>query len=325
MAAQQPSHNNLSRKVPIGPQAAIFLGVLAISTGSIFARLAQQEAPSLVVSTYRMVLATLFFFPWAITKYRHVILGYTKKQVLLILLSGVFLALHFACWITSLEYTTVASSVVLVSTVPLWVAIISAVFLKEKPGSLLMLGLFIALIGGAVVGLGMSCFIMDGTINCTGVSEFFHGRYYYGNLLALAGAWAASGYMVIGRKVRATVDVIPYAFTVYGFSAIILLVTSIVLGLNLTGYSNETYLWLAALAFFPQVIGHSTYNWALGYLPVTYVAVVLLGEPIGASILALIFLGEIPSFFEVFGGVLILLGIYLASLTQNTKDCKESQ
>jgi drug/metabolite transporter (DMT)-like permease len=324
LPANQSSRKNLPRKVPLGPQAAIFLGVLAISTGSIFARLAQQEAPSLVVATYRMVLATLFFLPWAVTKYRQVILGFTKKQVLLILLSGFFLALHFATWITSLEYTTVASSVVLVTTVPLWVAIISTVFLKEKPGSLLMIGLFVALIGGVIVSMGMSCYV-DGTVNCSGFSEFFHGRYFYGNLLALAGAWAASGYMVIGRKVRATVDVVPYAFAVYGFSAIILLITSIVLGLNLTGYSNETYLWLVALAFFPQVVGHSTYNWALGYLPVTYVAVVLLGEPIGASILALIFLGEIPSFIEVIGGLLILLGIYLASLTPTIKDIKESQ
>ena len=320
MSTNQPSSLNSPRKVPIGPQAAIFLGVLAISTGSLFARLAQQEAPSLVVSTYRMVLATLFFLPWAVTKYRKIILGFTKKQVLLILISGIFLALHFASWITSLEYTTVASSVVLVTTVPLWVAIISAVFLKEKPGSLLLIGLVIALIGGAIVGLGMSCTIIDGSINCSGFSEFFYGKYFYGNILALVGAWAASGYMVIGRKVRATVAVVPYAFTVYGFSAIILLITSIFLGLNFTGYSNETYLWLVALAFFPQVIGHSTYNWALGYLPVTYVAVVLLGEPIGASLLALIFLGEIPSFFEVFGGVLILIGIFLASWTQTIKD-----
>ncbi len=325
MPANQSTPVRSTRKVPIAPQAAILLGVLAISTGSIFARLAQQEAPSLVVSTYRMVLATLFFLPWAVTKYRHVILGYTKKQVLLILLSGIFLALHFASWITSLEYTTVASSVVLVTTVPLWVAIISTVFLKEKPGFLLLIGLVIALIGGAIVGLGMACSIINGKINCSGFSEFFYGRYFYGNLLALVGAWAASGYMVIGRKVRATVDVVPYAFTVYGFSAIILLVTTIILGQSLTGYSNETYLWLVALAFFPQVIGHSTYNWALGYLPVTYVAVVLLGEPIGASILALIFLGEIPSSFEVFGGILILLGIYLASLTQTTFEIKDNQ
>ena len=132
MPANQPSRMNLPRKVPLGPQTAIFLGVLAISTGSIFARLAQQEAPSLVVSTYRMVLATLFFLPWAVTKYRQVILGFTKKQVLLILMSGFFLALHFATWITSLEYTTVASSVVLVTTVPLWVAIISSGFPEGK-------------------------------------------------------------------------------------------------------------------------------------------------------------------------------------------------
>jgi len=323
LPANQPSHQNPQRKVPLGPKAAIFLGVLAISTGSIFARLAQQEAPSLVVSTYRMVLATLFFLPWAVTKYRQDILGYTKKQVLLIMLSGIFLALHFATWITSLEYTTVASSVVLVTTVPLWVAIISSVFLKEKPGFLLIIGLFVALIGGVIVSMSMLCYV-DGTVNCSGYSEFFQGRYFYGNLLALAGAWAASIYMVIGRKVRATVAVVPYAFTVYGFSAIILLVTSIVLGLNLTGYSNETYLWLIALAFFPQVIGHSTYNWALGYLPVTYVAVVLLGEPIGASILALLFLGEIPSIFEIIGGVLILAGIYLASYAPTIKDPKES-
>ena len=160
-------------------------------------------------------------------------------------------------------------------------------------------------------------------MNCSGFSRFFYGRNFYGNVLALVGAWAASIYMVIGRKVRGKVALVPYAFTVYGFSAILLLITTILLGLNLTGYSSETYFWLVALAFFPQVIGHSTYNWAFGYLPVTYVAVVLLGEPIGASILAMIFLEEIPSFFELFGGILILIGIFLASLSQTVKEGNE--
>jgi len=301
----------------IDPQVAILLAVMAVSTGSIFARLSQEEAPSLIIAAYRMVVATLFFLPAAVTKYRQNLLNISKKQLLLLTLSGSFLALHFASWITSLEYTTVASSVVLVSTVPLWVALFSSVFLREKLGPMLIVGLVIALAGVVIVSLGESCAISRGSFLCTGFSGFLNGENFTGNLLALIGALGASGYIIVGRKVRQNVPVIPYAFMVYGFSAILLIVGAIFLHQELTGYSLRTYGWMVALALFPQVIGHSTYNWALGYLPATFVAVVLLGEPIGASLLALVFLGEIPAFLELVGGCLILLGIYLAARAQN--------
>ena len=135
----------------------------------------------------------------------------------------------------------------------------------------------------------------------------------WGNFLALAGAWAVTGYLVIGRKLRAKMSLIPYIFVVYGMSALALIVLMFALGESPLGYQPATYLWILALALVPQLIGHSTYNWALRYLPASLVATANLGEPIGSAILALFILGEVPTPFTLFGGALILAGIYLAS------------
>lgn len=135
----------------------------------------------------------------------------------------------------------------------------------------------------------------------------------WGNFLALMGAWAVTGYFVIGRKLRAGMSLIPYIFLVYSVSALALLATVFITREPLTGYKPVTYLWIVLLALVPQLIGHSTYNWALRYIPATLVATVNLGEPIGSSILAFLILGEVPGTLKIFGALFILLGIYLSS------------
>jgi len=291
---------------------AISFAILAVSTSSIFIRFAQAEAPSLVIAASRLLLASLFLAPPALLQHRAALKKLTRTELLLGLLSGIFLAIHFATWITSLEYTTVASSVVLVSTSPLWVAILAPIFLKEKITKTVVIGMILTLIGGAIIGFSEGC-TWDGGIVCASRTDIGLAEASKGNFLALAGAWAIAGYLLIGRRLRAKMNLIPYIFLVYGMAALVMLAILAATNNTLLGYSPITYLWLLAIAVFPQLIGHSTYNWALRYLPVALVAVTTLGEPIGSSILAFVILKEIPSTLQIVGGVLILTGIYVTS------------
>lgn len=292
--------------------SAITIAILAVSTSSIFIRFAQEEAPSLVIAASRLLLASLFLAPPALIRHRDELRQLTRKELLLGLLSGIFLAVHFATWITSLEYTTITNSVVLVSTSPLWVALIAPIFLKEKLTKTVMVGMLFTLFGGTLIAFSDNCG-WDGGIRCASLTGFGQAEAFYGNFLALAGAWAIAGYLLIGRRLRAKMSLIPYIFLVYGMAAMVMLVFLAVAGESLLGYSPTTYLWLLLIAIFPQLIGHSTYNWVLRYLPVALVAVATLGEPIGSSILAFIILKEIPTSLQIIGGILILAGIYVTS------------
>ena len=296
---------------------AISIAILAVSTSSIFIRFAQREAPSLVIAALRLTFASLVLAPLALTHHRDELKRLTRNDLLFGLLSGVFLAVHFATWISSLEYTSIASSVVLVSTGPLWVALLSPIFLKEPLTKPIMIGMLLTLLGGTIIGLSDSCQISQRLV-CPPLSEFVQGTAFLGNFLALAGAWAVAGYLMIGRKLRTGMSLIPYIFVVYGISAVVLLGIMFAAGQRPTGYPTLTYIWILLLALVPQLIGHSTYNWALRYMPAALVSITTLGEPIGSAILAYIILSEAPTLLTILGGVLILAGIYLASKTKQT-------
>ena len=303
--------------IPKGVPFAIFIAILAVSTASIFIRFAQREAPSLVIAALRLTFASLILAPIAFTRHRDELRKLTRSDLLLGLLSGIFLAIHFATWITSLEYTGVASSVVLVSTGPLWVALLSPIFLKEPLTRFVLLGMLLALLGGTIIGLSDSCQIENSLI-CPPLSEFIQGKAFLGNFLALVGAWTVAGYLIIGRKLRTGMSLVPYIFVVYGIAALVLLVVMFASGQHPTGYTPVFYLWILLLAIVPQLIGHSTYNWALRYLPAALVSITTLGEPIGSAVLAYFILNETPTLLTILGGVLILLGIYLATRRKNT-------
>jgi drug/metabolite transporter (DMT)-like permease len=236
----------------------------------------------------------------------------THSEIAAAFLSGIFLAAHFATWITSLEYTTVASSVVFVATGPLWVALLSPLLLRERLPRAALVGLVIAVAGGTVIGLSDAC-TWDRGLHCPDLSQILQGRAMWGNFLALMGAWTVSGYLIIGRKLRTRISLIPYIFLVYGIAAAALILTLMITRQSTFGYPAQTYVWILLLAVFPQLIGHSTFNWALGYLPAAFVAVTTLGEPIGSAALAFFLLQETPTSLVIAGGVLILLGIYFAS------------
>jgi drug/metabolite transporter (DMT)-like permease len=291
---------------------ALVTAILAVSTASVFIRFAQAGAPSLVIAALRLSFATLLLVPIALTRHRAELRNLTRADVSLGLVSGLFLAVHFGTWISSLEFTTVASSVVFVSTGPLWVALLSPVLLDERLRRAAILGLVLAFIGGALVGLSDACTWKNG-LQCPDLARVMQGRAMWGNFLALVGAWAVSGYLIIGRKLRAKISLIPYIFIVYGMAAIGLIAAMLMAGESPFGHPMSAYFWIFLLAAFPQLIGHSTYNWALRFIPASLVAITTLVEPIGSAILAYLILRETPTNGVLFGGVLILSGIYLTS------------
>lgn len=296
----------------VSPFLILALGVLAVSTSSIFIRMAQRDAPSLSVAAYRLGFASLVLIPF-VWKRREELRALRPSQWGLLAVSGGFLAVHFAVWVTSLAYTTVASSVVFVTTTPLWVGLLSPVILRERLEARLWAGMGIALFGGILVALNSTCTLSRMGLACSNLEDFYQGRAFYGNLLALAGAWMAAGYMIIGRKIRPMLSLTGYIGSVYPFAAVFLFLIALAGGTQLTGFNAETYLWFGALALVPQLLGHTSYNYALGYLPAAFVSVSVLGEPIGSSLLAILVLGEFPSAIEILGGVIILAGIGLAS------------
>ena len=302
----------LPPRVRVALPFALLTAILAVSTASIFIRFAQEDAPSLVIAALRLTCATLLLAPLAITGHREELRSLTRTEITLGVVSGLFLAVHFATWISSLEYTSVASSVVFVSTGPLWVALLSPVLLNERLRRAAIFGLVIAILGGALIGVSDAC-TWDGGLECPALGQVLQGPAMWGNFLALAGAWTVSGYLIIGRKLRAKMSLIPYIFLVYGMSAMALLIIMFVAGHSPLGYPARTYGWIFLLAAFPQLIGHSTYNWVLRYIPATLVAITTLVEPIGSAILAYFILRETPTLGVLLGGLLILIGIYLAS------------
>jgi drug/metabolite transporter (DMT)-like permease len=300
----------------ISPLVALFFGILAVSTASIFIRYAQDNAPSLVIAAYRLSLAAVGLAPFAWTRRRDELKALTSRDLLLALLSGFFLALHFASWITSLEFTTVASSVVLVTTTPLWVGLFAPFILKEPLRRVVAIGLGLALVGSTIVGLSDVCSWSSAGLACPSWAQLLHGRAFMGDLLALAGAIMAACYLMIGRSLRGRMSLLSYIFLVYGMAASVLIVAMLVRQQSPFGYPPSTYLWFVLLAIVPQLIGHTTFNWTLRYLSAAYVSISLLGEPVGSTILAYLFLGETPTALKVFGAILILVGIYVASRSE---------
>jgi drug/metabolite transporter (DMT)-like permease len=281
---------------PFPPSLALLSGVLAVSTGAIFARLA--DAPALVIAAYRVGLAALLLAPLAWWQAGDEMRRLTRRDYWLGLLAGLFLALHFATWIASLNYTSVATSVVLVNTNPLWVGLLTPWISHDRLPGLMRLSIAISVVGGLIIG------IEDFTLG---------GQALWGDVLALLGSICAALYLLLGRTVRLRLSLLAYVIVCYGSAALILWVIVLVLRLPISGFNTQTYTMFLALALVPQLIGHSSYNWALKWFSASLIAVSLLGEPIGSTLLAYVLLGEGLTWPQVIGGVSILAAIYLAA------------
>ncbi len=277
------------------PYFVLLIGVIAVAFAAIFIRLA--EAHPLVIATYRLSLAALVLAPLAWFKARQELLRLTRKQIILAIISGAFLALHFALWIWSLSYTTITSSVVLVTSSPIFVAVTSYLLFRERITRRIISGIIVSIIGAVIIGFN---------------SWQLGGTSVHGSILALSGAGAVAGYLLIGRKLRQSMGLLSYIFLTYSSAAVFLLITSLARGAILFDYSGETYLMFVLLAVIPQLIGHSALNWSLRFVPATMVTIAVLGEPVGATILGFFILNEVPTIIELIGGALILSGIAIA-------------
>lgn len=279
------------------PYVTLVLAVLLVSVGAILVRLA--AAPPLAVSFYRMAIASLILAPFAWGDARRSLPTLGTRPRLLLAAAGVALALHFATWIASLSYTSVAASVLLVNTAPLFAIVMSRVFLDEKPPLVVQIAVPIAMAGAALIALG---------------ERSSSPASLFGNLLALAGAVGLATYQVIGRGLRDTLPLNAYMLAVWGTSTLALAVLMAAFGTRFGNYPVRTWLLFTALAVVPTLGGHGLANRALRSLPAPTVGLFLLGEPVIASLLALALFGETPGPTTLLGGavVLVALGLVLA-------------
>jgi drug/metabolite transporter (DMT)-like permease len=288
---------------PISPYIGMATGVVMISTAAVAIRFAQDGAPSLSIAAWRLTFALLLLTPIMLARGRNELGQLTRSEWVRAVTSGFLLAIHFATWISSLEYTSVAASAVLVSTTPLFVGLLSLVLTHEPVSRTMFTGILVAFVGSGIIGLG----------NVGGGSDPL-----LGDMLAVAGAACAAGYMMIGRTLRRKLSLLTYIYVVYGVAAIVMLAVTLLAHQPMGGFTPATYGWCLYLAAGPQLIGHTSFNWALRYLSAPYVTVNLLSEPIGSSLLAWLLLREPPTPLEALGGVSILVGIAIASRAEQT-------
>jgi drug/metabolite transporter (DMT)-like permease len=278
------------------PGLALVTGVLAVSTGAIFVRL--SEAHPLVTAAWRVGLATLFIAPFAWWRARAELRALTRADLALAMLSGVFLALHFATWIASLSHTSVANSVVLVNTNPVWVALLTPWLTRDRVSRRAWLGVLVSVAGAGVIGWGT---IAGGS------------RAWLGDGLALAGGLAAAGYLLLGRRLRERLSLLAYITVCYSSAAVVLWVAVLTAGLPCTGFPLPTWGALLGMAVISQCLGHSSYNWALKHFGASVIAVSLLGEPVLSSLAAWWLFGEVLNGTQAIGAAFILTGIYLSA------------
>jgi len=274
----------------------VLLGVLGASVSSVLVRL--STAPSLILVLYRVGMATVLLAPVVLVKNREELKKLPLREVGLCLASGAFLGLHFAAYFESLRFTSIASSVVLVDTEVLFVALIGILMFGKRPSKMAWLAIFLALGGSVIIAMADTAAGPDAL---------------RGDIIALAGAFFVAVYTMIGSVCRRTVSTNVYTFLVYLASSITVLIIAILGGHALTGYGNINYFTGFGMAVFCTLMGHSVFSWGLKYLPAAFVSTAKLMEPVFASVLGLAFFGEIPGILTVIGGVIIIGGIVLYS------------
>jgi drug/metabolite transporter (DMT)-like permease len=279
---------------------ALAVGVLSVSTGAIFVRYAQQEAASLTIAAYRMGIAFVVVLIPTLIFHRRELQSLTYRDVGLAATSGLFLAVHFATWVYSLEITSVAISVVMVNTAPLWVGLLTPLMTRERLAPATILGITIAVIGATGIGWGLE-------------SDGGSSNDLLGGVLATIGAVGLAVYLLIGRNLRRRHSLGVYVTVCYGSAAAYLWLAVLGTGQPITGFTPPIWLCLIGLALVSQILGHTTNNWALRFFSASMIAVALLGEPICSTALAYVLFDETLTTAQVGGAALILVGIYLAA------------
>jgi drug/metabolite transporter (DMT)-like permease len=289
--------------------AAVAVALTVLSFAPIWARFAQQEqVPSLAITFSRMALSALILTPLVIHRYSAQIRRLQRSDLLFAALAGLWFALSFTLFFLALENTTVIMNEVLGNSSPIWVAGLEVVFLKARLKRRVWLGIVIALTGGIVIALA-------------GTGDVGVGRNpVVGGIFSICGAITYANYLIIGRKVRMKVAFIPYVWLVYGFAAVVTAIGVFVTRTPLTGYSPTGYFWILVMVLIPQLIGHSAYNYALGYLSATLISVTGQMSIVTSGLLGFLVFGEVPSKMQIPGSIAIVIGVLLVSLGQAPPD-----
>jgi drug/metabolite transporter (DMT)-like permease len=304
----------IEKRVP--PLAALAVAVLAVSTSAILVR--WSVAPSLVKAFYRVLFTTAILLPFAFGRYRTQFAHLSRSDLLVAVVSGAALALHFSSWFESLNHTTVAASVTLVQSQPLFVTVGAWALLDERVSGRTVAGIGVALAGMLVMSFGDVLASVEGGLLSASLPQVAAAvgggeAALYGNGLAVVGAVMAAAYVLAGRSLRQRVALIPYVTVVYGVCTVVLLGFTVSEGHALLGYPRREWALFLGMAVGPGIFGHTVVNWALAHLESSVVSVSLLGEPLGSTLLALALLGEIPSAATVVGGAVVLGGIYVTA------------
>ncbi|MEP0909510.1 DMT family transporter [Leptolyngbya sp. GB1-A1] len=281
------------------------IGVLSVSASAVFIRLALQAAGvsgvgfSLVLAASRLTIASLILAP---TWRNFAGFKLSPRSYSFSIAAGAFLAIHFATWITSLSYTSIAASATLVTTNPVWVALLSWLWLGEKLNKLTISGIAVTLLGGGLVALGGNTAMGAGS------------NPLLGNALALIGSWAVSLYFLLGREAQQQgLSIGNHLVLTYTTAALLLFPLPLLLGTGYTGYPIAVYGYILLIALFPQLIGHSSLNWAVRWVSPTLVTLTILAEPVGSSLLGAIVFQENPGFGVLLGAIVILSGVAIAA------------
>jgi drug/metabolite transporter (DMT)-like permease len=278
----------------INPYFLLAIGVIAVSSSAILVKLSTAPAP--VIAFYRLFFSVLIMLPLFLVKYRHELKLITRRDWLYSSVAGVFLAFHFILWFESLNYTSVASSTVLVTLQPLFAFIGTYIFFKEK--------LKLSAILSGMLGISGSIIISWGDLQINGMALF-------GDFLALLACAMVTAYLLFGQTVRKRLSLITYTFVVYGICTLTLFLYVVTLQYELYPYPQADWFYFVLLAIVPTLLGHTLFNWSLKWLSTNTISMSILFEPIGASILAYYILQETVVWTQVIGGGVILVGIFM--------------
>lgn len=281
----------------VSPMVALGVAVVAVSTSAILIR--AGTAPKPVMAFYRVLFTTLILAP-LVPRYRDELLELGRSDVFAAILAGVALAAHFGAWFESVDRTTIAASVTLVQTAPVFVAIGAWGLLNERISRQMVAGILIAAAGSVVMSAG-------GLVGSGGPQPLL------GNALAVLGAIMVAGYVLAGRSVRQRVSLLPYVLIVYAVASGVLGLYVIVVSVPFTGYPPHEWLLFLGMAVGPGIMGHTVVNWVLEHIESSVVSVTLVAEPIGSAILAALIFGEIPPALTLLGGGVVILGIVLTA------------
>jgi drug/metabolite transporter (DMT)-like permease len=284
----------------VRPEVALGVAILAISTSAILIN--WSRAPAVVQAFYRVLFTTLLLAPLAVRRHLDSFRSFSTKSYLWLAVPGVFLAIHFALWFESLDWTSVAASVTLVQSQPLFVAAGAALLLDERFSRRMLAGAVVALVGTVTLSVGD---LLGGPV--------LGARPLYGNALALVSAVALAAYVLAGRSFRQRLPVVPYVTVVYAVCAVVLFAVAAVSGLPLIAYPPREWLLFVGMAVGPGILGHTVLNWSLGHLESGVVSVTLLAEPVASAILAFVLLNEVVGPTTAIGGAVVLAGIYVAA------------